>query len=174
MRNSHQRALLGVPGRSSLAAAVRIGYDGRRMEIDAVDWEIIKVLEKNGRAANNDIAKLVGVSEGTVRNRIKKMTDNEFLRIKGLTNPNERTDEALVYMGIKIAVNRDSIKIAQAVAKLNCVKAVSIVTGRYDLLVEVYVEPYNIMKFLSTELAKIDSVVSVESFIVLHAFNKFV
>jgi len=144
------------------------------MELDAVDWKIVRVLERNGRAANNEIAKIVGVSEGTVRNRIKKMTDNEFLRIKGLTNPNERADEALVYMGIKIAVNRDSIKIAEAVAELNGVKAVSIVTGRYDLLVEVYVEPYNIMKFLSTELAKIDSIVSVESFIVLHAFNKFV
>jgi Lrp/AsnC family transcriptional regulator for asnA, asnC and gidA len=144
------------------------------MEIDQLDWEIIRQLEKNGRTANKEIAKIVGVSEGTVRNRIKKLTDNDFLRIKGLTNPNERTDESLVYMGIKIAVNRDSIKIAQAVSKLNCVKAVSIVTGRFDLLVEIYVEPYNIMKFLSTELAKIDSIVSVESFIALHSFNKFV
>ena len=52
--------------------------------------------------------------------------------------------------------------------------AVAVVTGRYDLLVEVYVEPYNIMKFLSTELAKIDSIVAVESFIALHCVNKFV
>lgn len=144
------------------------------MDIDTIDWDIIRVLEKNGRTPNNEIAKIVGVSEGTVRNRIKKLTDNEFLRIKGLTNPNERTDESLVYMGIKIAVNRDSIKIAQAVAGLKSVKAVSIVTGRFDLLVEVYVEPASIMKFLSTELAKIDSIVSVESFITLHCYNKFV
>jgi Lrp/AsnC family transcriptional regulator for asnA, asnC and gidA len=139
------------------------------IQIDNLDWKIIRVLEENGRAQNREIAERVGVSEGTVRNRIKK-----FLRIRGLTNPNERTDEALVYMGIKIAVNRDSIKISEAVANLNCVKSVAVVTGRYDLLVEVYVEPYNIMKFLSTELAKIDSIVSVESFIALHCVNKFV
>ena len=144
------------------------------MQIDKIDWEIIRILEENGRSPNKEIAKKVGVSEGTVRNRIKKLTDHEFLRIRGLTNPNERTDEALVYMGIKIAVNRDSIKISKSISKLNCVKSVSVVTGRYDLLVEVYVEPYNIIEFLSTELAKIDSIVSVESFIALHCEGKFV
>jgi Lrp/AsnC family transcriptional regulator for asnA, asnC and gidA len=144
------------------------------MRVDKVDWDIIRILEKNGRAANKDIAAKIGVSEGTVRNRIKKLTDHQFLRIRGLTNPNDRTDESLVYMGIKIAVNRDSIKVSEAVAKLSGVKSVVVVTGRYDLLVEVYVEPYNIIRFLSTELAKIDSIVAVESFIALHCVNKFV
>jgi Lrp/AsnC family transcriptional regulator for asnA, asnC and gidA len=144
------------------------------MRVDKIDWDIIRILERNGRAANKDIAQQIGVSEGTVRNRIKKLTDHRFLRIRGLTNPNDRTDETLVYMGIKIAVNRDSIKVSEAVAKLSCVKSVVVVTGRYDLLVEVYVEPYNIMTFLSTELAKIDAIVSVESFIALHSVNKFV
>jgi len=145
-----------------------------KLQIDEVDWKIIRILEKNGRAQNKEIAEKVGVSEGTVRNRIKKLTDHEFLRIRGLTNPNERTDEALVYMGIKVAVNRDSIRIAHAIAKLKRVKSVVVVTGRYDLLVEVYVEPYNIIKFLSTELAKIDAIASIESYIALHCVNKFI
>ncbi len=143
-------------------------------KIDKTDWKVIRMLEKNGRATNKEIAEHIGVSEGTVRNRIKKLTDDQFLRIRGLTNPNDRTDEALVYMGVKIAVNRNSIKVSEAVSKLSCVKSVAVVTGRFDLLVEVYVEPYNIIKFLSTELAKIDSIVSVESFIALHCVNKYV
>jgi Lrp/AsnC family transcriptional regulator, regulator for asnA, asnC and gidA len=144
------------------------------LQVDKVDWQIIRILEKNGRAQNKEIAEQVGVSEGTVRNRIKKLTDHAFLRVRGLTNPNDRTDEALVYMGIKISVNRDSMKVSDAVSRLACVKSVAVVTGRYDLLVEVYVEPYNIIRFLSTELAKIDAIVSVESFIALHCVNKFV
>ncbi len=144
------------------------------LQVDEVDWQIIRILEKNGRAQNKEIAEQVGVSEGTVRNRIKKLMDNRFLRVRGLTNPNDRTDEALVYMGIKISVNRDSMKVSDAVSRLACVKSVAVVTGRYDLLVEVYVEPYNIIRFLSTELAKIDAIVSVESFIALHCVNKFV
>ncbi len=143
-------------------------------KIDKTDWKVIRMLEKNGRATNKEIAEHIGVSEGTVRNRIKKLTDDQFLRIRGLTNPNDRTDEALVYMGVKIAVNRNSIKVSEAVSKLSCVKSVAVGTGRFDLLVEVYVEPYNIIKFLSTELAKIDSIVSVESFIALHCVNKYV
>ncbi len=144
------------------------------LHVDELDWRIIRILEKNGRAQNKEIAEQVGVSEGTVRNRIKKLMDHQFLRVRGLTNPNDRTDEALVYMGIKIAVNRDSMKVSEAVSKLACVKSVAVVTGRYDLLVEVYVEPYNLIRFLSTELAKLDAIVSVESFIALHCVNKFV
>lgn len=144
------------------------------MEIDELDWRIIGILEKNGRTPNNDIAKKIGVSEGTVRNRINKLTENDFLRIRGQTNPNQRRDESFVYMGIKIALNRDSMKVAQAISSLKNVKAVSVVTGRYDLLVEVFVEPHNIIKFLSTELAKIDSITDVESFIALHCENKYV
>lgn len=144
------------------------------MEPDKLDWQIIEILEKNGRTPNNDIAKQLGVSEGTIRNRINRLIDSEFLRIRGQTNPNERKDETFVYMGIKIAVNRDSLKIAKAISELSNVKAVSIVTGRYDLLVEVFVEPYNLIKFLSTELAKIDSITAVESIIALHCENKYV
>lgn len=144
------------------------------MEPDKLDWQIIGILEKNGRTPNNDIAKQLGVSEGTVRNRINRLIDSNFLRIRGETNPNERKDETFVYMGIKIAVNRDSMKIAKAIAQLPNVKAVSIVTGRFDLLVEVFVEPYNLINFLSTELAKIDSITSVESIIALHCENKYV
>jgi len=144
------------------------------MRVDKLDWNIIQILEGNGRAPLKEIAKRTGVSEGTVRNRIKKLTDHRFLRIRGLTNPNDRTDEALVYMGIRIAANRDSIKISEAVSKLRNVKAVAVITGRFDLLVELYIEPHNIIKFLSTELARIDSIVSVESFIALHCVNKFV
>jgi len=72
------------------------------------------------------------------------------------------------------AIIEHDITYTNAISKLPRVKSVVVVTGCYDLLVEVYVEPYNIIKFLSTELAKIDSIVSIESFIALHCVNKFV
>src|SRR4030042_6108665 len=55
------------------------------VRVDKIDWQIIRILEKNGRAPNKEIAEQIGVSEGPVRNRIKKLTDHQFLRIRGLT-----------------------------------------------------------------------------------------
>ena len=54
---------------------------------DAVDQHILSILEQNGRATNREIAESVGVSEGTVRNRIERLIRDDVLRIVGVTNP---------------------------------------------------------------------------------------
>jgi len=57
------------------------------MKLDETDLNIIALLKENGRIQNNDIASRLSISEGTVRNRIKKLIDNDFLSIRGLVNP---------------------------------------------------------------------------------------
>ncbi len=41
--------------------------------MDELDREIIAILQSNGRASNARIARRIGVSEGTVRRRLKKL-----------------------------------------------------------------------------------------------------
>jgi DNA-binding Lrp family transcriptional regulator len=42
--------------------------------LDNLDKNIIEILNKDGRANNKDIAAVLSVSEGTIRNRINKLT----------------------------------------------------------------------------------------------------
>jgi Lrp/AsnC family transcriptional regulator for asnA, asnC and gidA len=54
---------------------------------DLVDCEIIKLLQKDGRISNTDIAKKMGISEGTVRTRLNRLIKNEIIQIVAVSNP---------------------------------------------------------------------------------------
>ena len=47
--------------------------------MDELDRKIISLLERNGRASNARIARDVGVSEGTVRRRLKRLISEKII-----------------------------------------------------------------------------------------------
>ena len=55
--------------------------------IDATDMKIIRLLQKNGRMSNTEIAKKTGVSETTVRYRLQRLTREDFIQIVAMVNP---------------------------------------------------------------------------------------
>jgi Lrp/AsnC family transcriptional regulator for asnA, asnC and gidA len=144
------------------------------MKIDSLDKAIIQYLQEDGRATNKSIAEKLNLSEGTIRNRIKKLVDSNIIRIKGLTNPESDKEKQLVYVMIKLSGNRNSLEVARKVADLEPIKSVSIIAGRYDLVAEVYIETHQLIEFLNTELAKIESILTVESLMTLRNFGKWV
>ncbi|MBT3377225.1 MAG: Lrp/AsnC family transcriptional regulator [Lentisphaerae bacterium] len=143
-------------------------------ELDELDRKIAAILGKDGRTTNSEIAAQLAVSEGTIRNRIRKLTESDQLRIKGLANPNTDPGNQLVFIAAKIALSKDLRRTARAVADLPFVKAVSIVSGRYDLIIEVLAPPHAMISFISDHLAKVGSITSTESFMVMEGFNKWV
>jgi len=144
------------------------------MKLDDNDMKILEILENNGRISNKEIAEIVQVSEGTVRNRIKKLTENNFLKVKGLTNPNERLDKQLIFILVKLEVTKNWKEIAQRVSELPNVKAVSMITGRFDLIIELFIYPHNLINFLTEDLSSIESIASTESLLSIKSFNKWI
>lgn len=65
------------------------GYDALRVEIplDDVDEAILRELQVDGRRAYREIARTVGVSEGTVRTRVKRLREAGLLRILAFVDP---------------------------------------------------------------------------------------
>ena len=49
--------------------------------MDELDAQIIAMLRKDGRASNAGIARNVGVSEGTVRRRLKRLVQEKFIQV---------------------------------------------------------------------------------------------
>lgn len=144
------------------------------MKIDSVDTSIIGLLEEDGRIANKEIARRLDVSEGTVRNRIARLMKNGYLKVKGLIHPDKNPDYQLVLLGAKVAVSSDLRSSAAAIAKMPYVKAVTVVTGRYDLLIEVFLPNHELITFISEVLSKDGSVVSTESFVAIESVNKWI
>ena len=55
--------------------------------MDTLDRKIIALLESNGRASNARIARDVGVSEGTVRRRLKRLIQDNIINVVALPDP---------------------------------------------------------------------------------------
>lgn len=90
----------------------------RKREIDSVDCKIIQLLQKDGRIANTDIAKKVGISEATVRSRLDRLVKEDYIQIVAVSNP--------MKLGFKIVGNIRVIveikKMDQIIKKLQKLK----------------------------------------------------
>jgi len=141
---------------------------------DDLDWKIIEILSAEA-IPNSTIAEKVGVSEGTVRARLKKLKDAGVLQVRALINPEVLANKQLVLVGLTVVEARLLDSKAQEVAALPGVLSVSIASGRYDLIVEVLTESNKgLVTFLTGPLASVQGIRSSESFIMLKGYNKFV
>ncbi|MFW6250237.1 MAG: Lrp/AsnC family transcriptional regulator, partial [Alkalispirochaetaceae bacterium] len=73
----------------------------RSFRPDERDWQIISLL-RGGVISNSAIAKELGVSEGMIRQRIKRMKDQGVLSLRGLINPEILQDRQVVWLGINV------------------------------------------------------------------------
>ncbi len=144
------------------------------MQPDDTDWKIISIL-KRGDVPNNTIARKLGVSEGTVRARLKRLKEAGILQVRALINPDVLANKQLVIVAVRVAESKLLERKAEELAGLENVLSVSIASGRYDLIAEVLLDSNRgLVRFLTEELSTIEGILASESFIMLKSYNKFV
>jgi Lrp/AsnC family transcriptional regulator for asnA, asnC and gidA len=144
------------------------------MQPDQTDWKIISIL-KESYVPNNTIARRLGVSEGTVRARLKRLKEAGILQIRALINPDVLENQQLVIVAIRVAESKLLERKAEELSRLPNVLSVSIASGRYDLITEVLLDSNRgLVKFLTEELSSIEGILASESFIMLKSWQKYV
>lgn len=140
------------------------------MQIDAVNLDIIRHL-KDGRKSYKLIAKELSITENTVRSRVNRMIEDGILEISGNVRVDVLRGHSLLYLGVKLKTMELQEK-AKEFSKLKGVVSAGIVTGRYDLILQVLLsEEYNLLEFVTGQVAKIKDVQTVESFVVYEGYN---
>ncbi len=77
--------------------------------MDETDYKILEILKQNARTTNNDIANRVRLSEGAVRNRIRRLVDAEI--IKRFTIETEQNQvEAIVLIKTQTKTSKEILK----------------------------------------------------------------
>lgn len=134
---------------------------------DAVDQHILSILENNGRATNREIAESVGVSEGTVRNRVERLIRDDVLRIVGVTNPSKLGLNTAAVISISAELSRIT-DIAERIAEAEGVVYVGYTTGNADIIVLAFF-PSNdeLTDFMTQSLAAIPGILKAETNIIL-------
>ena len=137
------------------------GQSGR---LDSIDQYIIESMRKDGREAFAQIAEQLNVSPGMIRQRYNRLVELGYLKVVAVTNPLMMGMRTLALIGIRTD-GRKMLQVAENVAKLNEVVYLVIVSGRYDIMAEVFCkDDEDMLKFLTEKLAKVDGIRETETF----------
>lgn len=140
------------------------------MKLDATNIEIIRHL-KDGRKSFKLIANDLSITENTVRSRVNKLTEEGLLDISGNIRVDALPGHNLLYLGVKLKT-MELQKKAHEFSQLKGVVSAGIVTGRYDIILQVLLnEEYNLLEFVTGQVTKIEDVQTVESFVVYEGYN---
>ena len=133
--------------------------------MDNLDSKIIGILQDDGRASNAGIAREVGVSEGTVRRRLKRLVDEDFIKVVARLDRRRMGYSSEAIVGIQVDPSIID-QVADAVSVLDEVSWVVVTTGAYDVFAWVEVQSAEELGiFLRRKLGAISGVRRTETFV---------
>lgn len=134
-------------------------------ELDKIDFQILKILQENGRITNLQLSNEIGLSPAPTLERVRKIEQAGYIK-----SYHALVDEELLGLGIKTFIQvqldfhkADSIKIfIEEVSQIKEVTECHHVTGSCDFLLKVYVK--DIKSYEKLIIEKISSISVVKNF----------
>ena len=105
-----------------------------RRQLDQVDRNILERLSTDARTSNRRIASELGVTEGTVRTRIKRMEDDGQIRITAINNINRLYNPTLAYIWVEVERSAQAREVAEQLSAVPEIGFVGMMLGRSDIL----------------------------------------
>jgi len=135
--------------------------------LDELDKSVIGILQIDGRESNAKIARQLGVSEGTIRRRLKRLIDDRTIQVTALPEPSKLGLNTEAIIGLQV----DPGKLEEVASELGGVPqtlSVSVTTGAFDIFAWVAVKTQEeLHSFLLGVVGKIAGVRRSETFVSL-------
>lgn len=103
------------------------------VKLDETDAAIIDLLRLNGRMSNREVGRALQISEGTVRQRLKKLLESKSMRLGMVTDFEASGLAAGVILRIK-ALPARTRKIAEEIALLDACTFVALTFGQFEII----------------------------------------
>ncbi|MBA7618004.1 Regulatory protein AsnC [subsurface metagenome] len=134
---------------------------------DDLDRRLIEELQKNGRESYTNLAKTLGVVEGTVRKRLKGLLDRGIIKIAAIPNLLRLGYNLMIIMALDVRIG-DIRKVGNHLAEKPNVLYLTSATGRYDIIVMIAARStQELNEFIEDEIASMPSVLKTETFVTL-------
>ncbi len=135
------------------------------MTLDAINRQIIESLQRDGRRSFTMIARDCGISESAVRARVQKLVEAGVMQVVAVTNPLMIGFDVMAMVGIQADSNLEAI--ADEVSAWDETTYVVILSGSFDLLVEVVCTDNRHLLEIVQQLRQVQGVRSTETFMYL-------
>lgn len=141
------------------------------MSVDDTDTRLIALLRQNARSSVATLAHRLGVSRGTVTNRLKKLEDEQL--IVGYTvrlRPDAEPQAIRAWMGVLVEGNQTRAVIAALLGEPG-VEALHDTNGRWDLLAELLADSMAELSVVLERVRLIKGIRSTETNILLASYR---
>ena len=140
--------------------------------LDETDQAILRALQENGRRAYRDIAREVGVSEGTVRSRVRELEHLGALRFLAFVDPMRLGNSVLALMLVRVE-GASQTAIVETLASWNETTYVSSLAGRADIYAQIICADSEALGDLITRTRALPGVIETETMLELgvHKFT---
>ena len=132
--------------------------------MDELDREILAILRRDARTPYTEIAEEVGTSEGTVRNRVDRMSEAGVIERFTVAT---RTGNVKAMIEISVAVDVDTRRISERMAEWTEVDFAWQVSGEEDVVLVVDATDTRGINELITKAREQDEVVSTKTRLIL-------
>ncbi len=165
-RRTRTRSRVAAPAPTKGSPLRRKTRTRRRAPIpNELDRAIMLRLQVDGRESNAEIARHLSMSEGTVRRRIKRLFEEDVVRVTAVPNPPKLGFHARALIGLQVELSKLD-EVSNALAKMSDVHFVAFTTGTFDIFIQVTLpSAEELNNFIKTRLARIPGIVHSETFV---------
>lgn len=146
-------------------AGDKAGPDETTEKLDETDHAILRLLQRDGRTPYRQIAREVGVSEGTVRFRVNRLLESGTLRVIAITDPYQLGYRVLAFSLLKVAPEAHK-KVVKTLSEWDEITYVSSCAGHADLYVQLVCRDHeHLWDLLYERIPAIGGITEVETFL---------
>jgi len=132
-------------------------------QVDDVDRRIIAALQKSGRRSNTEMATELSLSESTVRRRLQRLLDGDYVRIVAVADPLKIGYPVVVVIGLQCAPG-DLASVERDLQKLDEFRFIGMTTGAYDFLSEAWFGSMEeLRRFITDKLSNVPGIQRIET-----------
>ncbi len=143
------------------------------VQLDELDLQLIDLLSRDARVSNRKIAAELGVTEGTVRGRIKRLQQERLIAFTAITGFEMEEMSRLAFISVQAEV--DGVReIARRISELPQINAVMITMGQFNILaMSLFHELDSLVEVASDHILALPGVHHVETSIAVrtHKYN---
>lgn len=101
-------------------------------QLDEVDHRIVALLREDGRMPYRALARELGLTETTVRGRVRRLEESNTMRVVAVTDIEAAGYNLLIAVGVQVE-SRTPESVARDMAAIDEVFSVNVVVGTHDI-----------------------------------------
>ena len=135
-------------------------------KLDAIDYKILDLLNANARASYTELGKELGLSSGSVQQRVKRLYDLDIIKQATLVLNYEALGyNMLSYIGIMISEGHLIAEVEAEIKRIPQITVANYITGKFTIFCRTRTKNALEMKDLLNQIQKINGVQRTETMV---------